>query len=138
MRQAGGNATKILNALQAAERPLSAYDIIEAIRPQVVAAPTTVYRALNKLVSEGKAHRVESLNAFVACRHPGCHGQEQDHAAAVCFAICDNCGGIEEVVSPVIVESLATDLSALSFSLRALSIEARGLCAGCRHENATA
>jgi len=138
MRQAGGNATKILNALQEAERPLSAYDIIEAIRPQVVAAPTTVYRALNKLMSEGKAHRVESLNAFVACRHPGCHGREREDAAVVCFAICDNCGGIEEVVSPAVVESLATDLSAVSFSLRALSIEARGLCAGCRQEDATA
>jgi len=138
MRQQGGNATKILSALQTAGRPLSAYDLIEAIRPQVVAAPTTVYRALNKLVSEGKAHRVESLNAFVACRHPGCHVHDREHAAKVCFAICDRCGGIDEIANPVIAESLAAELSALDFAPRALSIELRGLCAGCQHDNAGA
>jgi Fur family zinc uptake transcriptional regulator len=138
MRHQGGNATRILNALQTAGRPLSAYDLIEAIRPQVVAAPTTVYRALKKLVSEGKAHRVESLNAFVACRHPGCHEHDREHVAKVCFAICDRCGAIDEIVNPAIAESLAAELSALDFTSRALSIEVRGLCAACRQGNAGA
>jgi Fur family transcriptional regulator, zinc uptake regulator len=137
-RQASGNAANILNALRAARRPLSAYELIEAIRPQVVAAPPTVYRALKKLVSEGKAHRVESLNAFVACSHPEHSEHDRDHAARVCFAICDRCGAIEEIVNPVSAESLAADLSKLSFAPRAITIEVRGLCARCRSREASA
>ena len=137
-RPAGSNAVNILNALRAAGRPLSAYELIEAIKPQVVAAPPTVYRALKKLVSEGKAHRVESLNAFVACRHPEYGEHDREHAAKVCFAICDRCGAIEEVVDPVMPERLAADLSKLSFAPRALAIEVRGLCAACRSRDASA
>jgi len=135
-REAGANAADILNALRAAQRPLSAYELIEAIRPQVIAAPPTVYRALKKLVSEGKAHRVESLNAFVACRHPEHSDHGGEHAARICFAICDRCGAIDEVVNPRVAESLAAELSALAFVPRALTIEARGLCAGCRRGDA--
>ena len=50
-------------------------------------APLQVYRALDKLVETGLVHRLESLNAFVACAHKHCH---DDCASA--FAICEKCG----------------------------------------------
>jgi Fur family transcriptional regulator, zinc uptake regulator len=137
-REAGRNAAYILNALRTSQRPLSAYELIEAIRPQTVAAPTTIYRALKKLISDGKAHRIESLNAFVACRHPRCAEVGQEHKGGVGFAICDRCGAINEFVDPMISETVAADLSTLAFLPRALTIEVRGLCASCREDNASA
>lgn len=66
-----------------------AYDLIAAFAPGGV-KPPTVYRALDFLIAHGFAHRVESLNAFIACTQvaPG-------HAPA--FMICDCCGRADEV-----------------------------------------
>ncbi len=33
-------------------------------------APPTVYRALDFLMANGFVHKLESVNAFVACHHP--------------------------------------------------------------------
>jgi hypothetical protein len=65
---------------------MTAYEILDAVRDKGITAPPTVYRALNRLVEEGLAHRVESINAYVACAHS--HHSD----GAVVFAICDNCG----------------------------------------------
>ena len=59
----------IVEALKSAGRPVSAYEIIDQLREQAVLAPQTVYRALDRLIASGSAHRLESLNAFVACAH---------------------------------------------------------------------
>ncbi|MCB1460156.1 MAG: transcriptional repressor, partial [Nitratireductor sp.] len=65
------NQLLVLNALVAAGGPLSAYGILDQLREEGFRAPLQVYRALEKLVDQGKVHRLESLNAFVACSHPG-------------------------------------------------------------------
>jgi hypothetical protein len=72
---------------QRSERPLSAYTILDQLRDQGFRAPLQVYRALDKLVEFGLVHRLESLNAFVACRHPDC----EDHET-IAFMICEKCG----------------------------------------------
>ena len=64
-------AALIAAELANAYKPLTAYEILEKLRPKGVSAPTTVYRALDKLVASAKVHRIESLNAFVACRGGG-------------------------------------------------------------------
>ena len=78
-RKARGRVADILEALMASPRPLSAYDLIATIGPQVPASPPTIYRALKKLISDGKVHRIESLNAFVACRHSRCAEPDHEH-----------------------------------------------------------
>jgi len=115
-------------------RPLSAYDLIAKVRPHPIAAPPTVYRALKRLISDGRVHRIESLNAFVACRHSRGAQLEPVHERGVGFAICDRCGSADEFVDPVVGEKLEADLSARAFLPRALTIEVRGLCAVCRSD----
>ena len=51
-------------------QPVSAYELIDQLRDKAVLAPQTVYRSLDRLIADGQAHRLESLNAFIACRHP--------------------------------------------------------------------
>ena len=80
---------QILDLLAAAQKPLSAYDVIDALSGEKRMAPPTVYRALQKLMDEGLAHRVELQNAYVACRQHG-------HALCAGFMICRVCGATRE------------------------------------------
>ena len=67
------NDNSILKKLAASAKPMSAYDLLDALRgDDVVAikAPTQIYRSLEKLVEAGEVHRVSALNAFVASAEP--------------------------------------------------------------------
>src|SRR4029079_7551003 len=81
-RSAADQDKIIVEALRGIGRPVSAYELIEQVRGKGVSAPPTVYRALQRLIDDGLAHRLESLNAFVACNHP-------HHPGKAVFAICD-------------------------------------------------
>ena len=115
---------RVLELLLRAGRPAKAYDLIaqfgEDGRP---AKPPTVYRALDFLERQGLAHRIESLNAYVACRHG-----DKAHVAA--FLICDCCHTSREVETGGPPELLATG-ERLGFSLKGVTIEGHGLCAEC-------
>ena len=60
------NDVEILRVLRSAKSPMSAYAILDAVRNTRITAPTTVYRALSRLIADGAVHRLESLNAYVA------------------------------------------------------------------------
>ncbi|MEI9901416.1 MAG: hypothetical protein WDN31_16205 [Hyphomicrobium sp.] len=70
----------IADALRGVGRPVSAYELIEELRDKASLAPQTVYRSLDRLIADGQAHRLESINAFVACRHPS---HDHDGAAVL-------------------------------------------------------
>ena len=115
----------IYGALRAAASPMTAYQILDAVRDQGITAPPTVYRALNRLVEQGLAHRVESLNAYVACAHQQ-HGDE-----AAIFAICENCGRVEEVAAAESFAVLREAAGANGFQVEHSAVELRGLCGVC-------
>jgi Fur family transcriptional regulator, zinc uptake regulator len=121
------NQTLVFGELSRAEGPLSAYTILDQLRAEGFRAPLQVYRALDKLVEFGLVHRLESLNAFVACSHKDC----QAHSAAA-FAICEKCGQVNEISDPQLDERLRELAQASGFSLTKSVVELRGLCAECR------
>lgn len=134
VRKGAQHATNIMSALAEAPRPLSAYDLLDRLRPTGVAAPLTVYRALDKLIASGQVHRIESLNAFVACREgEHHHAHDDDHLTrrAVAFTICDRCGAVDEFVDAAVFEHLDAGLATRSFHPRASAIEVHGLCGAC-------
>ena len=115
---------RALEMLLRAGQPVKAYDLLPKFHAGGRAAkPPTVYRALEFLERHGMAHRIESLNAYVACRRVG-----QTHAAA--FLICDCCGATAEVEPRA-----ASDMDAIGgeagYRLTSITIEAHGLCAAC-------
>jgi len=69
---------------------VKAYDLLDRLRPDLGSPkPPTVYRALEFLSRHGLVHRVEALNAFIACDH--------DHAGHLAeFFICEKCEAVEE------------------------------------------
>lgn len=121
----------VVEALRGVGRPVSAYELIEQLRDKGLSAPPTVYRSLNRLIEDGLAHRLESLNAFVACRHDHEHGHG---AGAAVFAICDGCGTVLEFDAPGATDQLKAWAKTAEFSVRTMTLELRGRCAQCRGE----
>jgi Fur family transcriptional regulator, zinc uptake regulator len=122
------NQTAVYEALEAADGPLTAYNILDRLSGQGFRAPLQVYRALDKLQEFGVVHRLESLNAFVACRHPGCDDHE-----TVAFTICEDCGQVSEITDDALVTSLRSLTGGVGFSARKTTVEIRGACSACRN-----
>jgi Fur family transcriptional regulator, zinc uptake regulator len=122
------NQTLVHETLRHAEAPLSAYTILDRLRDDGFRAPLQVYRALDKLTGLGLVHRLESLNAFVACA--GAH-RHDDHGL-MAFAICERCGQVEEFADPVVCERLEGWAKDNAFRADKSIIEIRGECAACR------
>jgi Fur family zinc uptake transcriptional regulator len=118
-----GPRRRVLELLLEAGGPVKAYDLIAAYGERG-AKPPTVYRALEFLERQGFAHRLESLNAYVACPRAG-----EVHGAA--FLICECCGATVEVDAGV-AEGVANAASTHGYELRGVTLEARGLCPACR------
>jgi Fur family transcriptional regulator, zinc uptake regulator len=120
------NQGLVLGTLEKAEGPLSAYTILDALRDDGLRAPLQVYRALDKLLDLGLVHRLESMNAFVACAHP------HDHSSTMmAFAICERCGNVSEFSDAVVQERLTGWTAANDFTPSKTTIEIKGLCGAC-------
>lgn len=61
----------VLTKLLTANRPLTAYELLDLVRPEDAAiTPASTYRSLDFLVEAGLVHRLDSVRSFVACDHP--------------------------------------------------------------------
>lgn len=105
--------------------PAKAYDLLPLLDSEKQAKPPTIYRALDFLVRMGLAHRIESLNAFVACDIGSCERN-------TIFLICERCGGAEEFDAGHALVDLADAAKKDGFSISRTMIEASGVCAQCQ------
>ncbi|MGI9354381.1 MAG: Fur family transcriptional regulator [Rhizobiaceae bacterium] len=121
------NQALVYDTLEKQKGPLSAYDILERLRGDGLRAPLQIYRALDKLAGQGRVHRLESLNAFVACREPECCANK-----AVAFTICDKCHDVAEIANDRLARSLRTIAGHDGFSMQNAAIELHGLCNDCQ------
>lgn len=120
---------QIVAALRETARPLGAYDLIRALEPERgKLAPTTVYRALAALIEDRRVHRIESLNAYVACNGLSCARAPSDPTA---FAICGECGSVFEHRDDALNASLEALAQRLSFHAAHSVIEVHGRCDAC-------
>lgn len=121
------NQSLVMDALSQSDSPLSAYTILDRLRDHGFRAPLQVYRALDRLVEFGLVHRLESLNAFVACRHPGCDSHE-----TIAFMICETCGLVNEISDTALARQLQNLAGDADFALNKSTVELRGICASCK------
>ncbi|HCF1774321.1 TPA: transcriptional repressor [Pseudomonas aeruginosa] len=117
---------RVLTTLRHASEPLSAYALLDRLRDEGFKAPMQVYRALERLAEQGLVHRLETLNAYVSCAHAaGCrHG-------FTAFAICDDCGHVDEFTDKDLSHCLTRWMKNNAFSLRSSTIEFYGKCTNC-------
>jgi Fur family zinc uptake transcriptional regulator len=116
---------RVLELLLESEGPAKAYDLLPLIDAEKQAKPPTIYRALDFLVRMGLAHRIESLNAFVACGIGAC-------ARSTIFLICEKCGGAEEFDAGHALVDLTDAAKKDGFAIHRTMIEASGLCSSCQ------
>jgi Fur family zinc uptake transcriptional regulator len=116
------NDRDVLSVLEQASRPLSAYDILAALKTSRVKAPNQVYRALEKLARHGQVHRIEALNAFVACTHA--------HEGRPGFVICRDCGRVDELEDDRLA-AIAETVKRTGFAIESVSLEILGHCDRC-------
>lgn len=103
---------------------MGAYDVLARLNAEGLGSkPPVAYRALAFLVEQGFVHRIERLNAFIACAHPGA-----DHEPA--FMICRTCGTVAEAETSHVGLSASATLS--GFQIEKTVIEAEGLCPACQ------
>ena len=116
---------QVLAVLRSRRLPMSAYEVLRCLRdehPRL--APPTIYRALAALTGRGRAHRLESLNAFIACQH------ERHHDASI-LSICTDCGTVEENLSTDLLTALSGIAGKSGFAPMRHVIEVHGQCASC-------
>jgi len=97
---------------------------MERLRPEGISAPMTVYRALARLLKEGRVHRIESLNAYVVSFDPKTE-------AASLYAVCRDCGDTEQVYDRTSAARLKNWALTHNFEVEQLSFELKGRCNAC-------
>ena len=132
-RARGGRMTPqrraVLAKLVEAKQPLSAYDLLDRLKlADASATPASTYRSLDFLVEHGLVHRLETTRSFIACDHP-------DHAHAVQFLICRECGIVVEAEDKRIASATKALGDRLGFSVDQRTVELTGVCARCTSDS---
>ena len=115
---------KVLRLLLESPEPAKAYDLLANLDGEGAAKPPTIYRALDFLQTTGLAHKIESLNAYVACAHAS-------HSHSAVFLICDTCKAAEELHAEATSDALRREAEAAGFQMSRTVIEVRGKCRDC-------
>ncbi len=116
---------EVLGHLRRASGGLKAYDLLDLIkRTHPGATPPTVYRALDFLIDQRLAHKVGSVNQFIACN-------QQHHEHIGLFVVCPECGKVSELADEAMVHALAHSLKTAGHRLVGSEIELSAVCGKC-------
>ena len=115
----------VLEIIASSDKPMTAYDVLHELankldRPK----PPTAYRALEFLMQYGFIHRIESLNAYVACTEDHKHHSSQ-------YLICETCKEVDEIHLCKMPDSLKAKVTKKRFSVNHWNAEIHGVCSKC-------
>lgn len=116
---------EVLRLLMQHDAGVKAYQLLDELRALQgnVVAPPTVYRALDFLQEMGLVHRLDSLNAFVACK--------ADHGEHSLLLVCPQCGAVAETSAPGLGLTLMKALAHSGFVVQGDYLEIKALCPNC-------
>lgn len=104
---------------------LGAYEVLARLADEGFGSkPPVAYRALSFLLDNRFIHRVERLNAYIACSHPGA---KHDPA----FLICTGCGSVAEASVTQSSGTLGRTARKIGFQIEHATLEAEGQCPDC-------
>jgi Fur family zinc uptake transcriptional regulator len=121
------NQQMVFDIIIKAKEPLKAYSILYNVQKKGINAPQQIYRALDKLIEIGKIHKIESRNAFVACKNANC-----EILKATAFSICENCEKITELNNPKLSTLITTFKDSSGMNYKKFNLELFGLCKKCK------
>ena len=121
---------RVLEILLQQHQSLGAYDILDHLREEGLGSqPPVAYRALDFLVKHGFVHKIERLNAFIACSHPG-----ESHAPV--FMICRLCSAVAETHTDLSTGQLGQLAQDADFQIERTVVEVEGLWPKCQNQAA--
>lgn len=118
----------VYEEIAATPASIGAYDILAKLGDKGTRiAPISVYRAIDALLEAGVIHRLESKNAFFACRR-------LDHRTGrrPIFLSCEKCGAVGEVDGQDIFDMISKAADGAKFKPRVKFVEVQGLCPRCQ------
>ena len=121
------NQQIIFDLIDRSPEPLKAYTILYNVQKKGINAPPQVYRALDKLVEIGKIHKIESKNAFVACKNSDC-----EISKATAFSICESCEVVDEISDVKLSKYLSSFNHKKVMKFKRFNLEFFGLCKRCK------
>ena len=121
------NQQIVLEIIEKAKGPLKAYSILFNVQKKGINAPQQIYRALDKLIEAGKIHKIESKNAFVACKNSNC-----EVSKATAFSICESCEIVDEISDEKLSKYLSKFNEKKGMKFKRFNLEFFGLCKKCK------
>ena len=121
------NQKIVLDIIEKSTEPLKAYSILSNVKKKGINSPPQVYRALDKLVDMGKIHKIESKNAFIACKNSDC-----EISKATAFSICNNCEHVKEIKNSKLSKYLSNFEDNSGMKYKKYNLEFFGLCRDCK------
>ena len=121
------NQQMVFDIIIKAKEPLKAYSILYNVQKKGINAPQQIYRALDKLIEIGKIHKIESRNAFVACKNANC-----EISKATAFSICENCEKVTELNNSKLSTLITTFKDSSGMNYKKFNLELFGLCKKCK------
>ncbi len=121
------NQQIVFDIIEKSREPVKAYSILFNVKKKGIKAPPQVYRALEKLIKLGKIHKVESKNAFVACKSSNC-----EISKATAFSICETCEKVTEISDKKLSKYLKNFHDKTGMIYKKYNLEFYGLCTTCK------
>jgi Fur family transcriptional regulator, zinc uptake regulator len=119
---------QVFEEIAATHASIGAYEILARLGEKGTrVAPISIYRAIDALLDAGVIHRLESKNAFFACRRT-------DHTSKgkrPIFLSCEKCGAVGEVDGQHIFDQIGEAAKSAKFAPRVKFVEVQGLCPRC-------
>lgn len=119
---------KVFEEIASTLSSVGAYEVLDRLAKKGTRlAPISVYRALDALLEAGVVHRLESKNAYFACRrlHQPRTGRRP------MFLSCEKCGVVQEVDGDEIFQAIDAAAHSAEFEPRVRFVEVSGTCQDC-------
>lgn len=116
---------RVLEILLESHTAMGAYEVLERLAAEGLGSqPPVAYRALEFLIENGFVHKLQCLNAYIACGHPS-----DTHNPV--FLICTGCNCVAETKSDDASHLVRDTAKKLGFVSQNSVIEVKGQCADC-------
>jgi len=121
---------QVFSEIAAIRGSIGAYEILDRLSEKGTRlAPISVYRSIDALMEAGVIHRLESKNAYFACRR-----HEHGRRGRPIFLVCEHCGGVTEAAAQDVFDRIREIAVEAGFKPKVKFVEVSGTCADCISE----
>ena len=113
----------VFEIIKKSKNHLTAYEILNKFQNIKKIQPMSVYRSLNKLISENKIHKSNQTKKYMLCNH-----SHKNHNPSI--AICKKCGETEELNSNLFEEILSKKIFK-KYDFKNYELEVSAICKAC-------